>query len=46
VHLSRLAETDLFKLGIKRVLRGMKDDFRIAVMCPERNLSSATARSW
>jgi len=36
VRYSRLAETGLFKLGIKRVLRGMKDDFRIALMCAEK----------
>jgi uncharacterized protein (DUF488 family) len=36
VQYKRLAETDIFKLGIKRVLRGMKDDFRIALMCAEK----------
>jgi uncharacterized protein (DUF488 family) len=36
VRYSRLAETGLFKLGIKRVLRGIKDDFRIALMCAEK----------
>ena|ERR1700733_13799712 len=36
VQYERLAETELFKHGIKRVLRGMKDGFRIAVMCAEK----------
>lgn len=36
VQYSRLAETDLFRYGIKRVLRGMKDGFRIALMCAEK----------
>lgn len=36
VQYGRLAETDLFKLGLKRVVRGVKDGFRIAVMCAEK----------
>ena len=36
VRYDRLAETDLFKHGLQRVLRGMKDDFRIALMCAEK----------
>jgi uncharacterized protein (DUF488 family) len=36
VQYDRLAETDLFKYGLKRVLRGMKDGFRIALMCAEK----------
>ena len=36
VQYGRLAETDLFKYGLKRVLRGMKDNFRIALMCAEK----------
>src|SRR5258708_17511589 len=35
VQYDRLAETELFKYGLKRVLRGMRDDFRIALMCVE-----------
>lgn len=36
VQYTRLAETELFKHGIKRVLRGMKEGFRIALMCAEK----------
>lgn len=36
VQYDRLAETELFKYGLKRVLRGMRDDFRIALMCAEK----------
>jgi len=36
VQYGRLAETDLFKHGLRRVLRGMKDGFRIALMCAEK----------
>jgi uncharacterized protein (DUF488 family) len=36
VQYSRLAESDLFKQGIKRVIRGLKEDFRIALMCAEK----------
>jgi hypothetical protein len=36
VQFDRLAETDLFKRGLARVLRGMKEDFRIALMCAEK----------
>jgi uncharacterized protein (DUF488 family) len=33
VQYDRLAQTDLFKIGLKRVLRGVKDNFRLALMC-------------
>jgi uncharacterized protein (DUF488 family) len=33
---TRLAQTELFKCGLKRVLSGMKDGFRIALMCAEK----------
>jgi uncharacterized protein (DUF488 family) len=36
VQYARLAETALFKDGIKRVLRGLKEGFRIALMCAEK----------
>jgi uncharacterized protein (DUF488 family) len=36
IQYTRLAETELFKHGLKRVLRGMKEDFRIALMCAEK----------
>ncbi len=36
VQYDRLAETELFKNGLKRVLRGLRDDFRIALMCAEK----------
>ena len=37
VQYGRLAETDLFKHGLKRVLRGIrKDGFRVALMCAEK----------
>jgi uncharacterized protein (DUF488 family) len=36
VQYGRLAETDLFKHGLKRVLRGMKDGFQVALMCAEK----------
>ena len=36
VQYDRLAETELFKYGLKRVLRGMRDDFRIVLMCAEK----------
>lgn len=36
VQYARLAETRLFKHGLKRVIRGMKDGFRIALMCAEK----------
>lgn len=35
VQYDRLAETELFKYGLKRVLRGVKDGFRVALMCAE-----------
>ena len=34
--MTRLAQTDLFKHGLKRVLSGMKQDFRITLMCAEK----------
>lgn len=36
VQYDRVAETELFKYGLKRVLRGMREDFRIALMCAEK----------
>jgi uncharacterized protein (DUF488 family) len=36
VQYDRLAETELFKYGLKRVLRGMREEFRIALMCAEK----------
>src|SRR5437016_14430598 len=36
VQYARLAETELFRRGIKRVLRGLKENFRIALMCAEK----------
>jgi uncharacterized protein (DUF488 family) len=36
VQYTRLAETELFKHGVKRVIRGLKEDFRIALMCAEK----------
>ncbi len=36
VRYSRLADTEKFKRGLKRVIRGMKEDLRIAVMCAEK----------
>ena len=36
VQYERLAETDLFKSGVKKVLRGLRDDFRIVLMCAEK----------
>jgi uncharacterized protein (DUF488 family) len=36
VQYERLANTNLFKRGLRRVLRGMKDGFRIALMCAEK----------
>jgi uncharacterized protein (DUF488 family) len=36
VQYDRLAETESFKRGISRVLRGIKEDFRIAIMCAEK----------
>jgi uncharacterized protein (DUF488 family) len=36
VQYDRVAQTDLFKYGIKRVLRGIKEDFRIVLMCAEK----------
>ncbi|HXM64927.1 MAG TPA: DUF488 domain-containing protein [Terriglobales bacterium] len=36
VQYDRLAETTLFKYGLKRVLKGMKEGFRIVLMCAEK----------
>jgi len=36
VQYSRLAETELFRHGLKRVLRGLEEGFRIALMCAEK----------
>ena len=36
VRYSRLAQTELFKYGLKRILRGVKSNFRIALMCAEK----------
>ncbi len=36
VRYSRLADTAQFKRGLKRVIRGMKEDLRIALMCAEK----------
>lgn len=36
VQYTRLAETELFKQGLKRLIRGLKEDFRIALMCAEK----------
>jgi uncharacterized protein (DUF488 family) len=36
VKYDRLAETDLFKRGLKRIIRGLKENFRIALMCAEK----------
>ena len=35
VQYERLAETELFKCGLKRVIRGLKDGYCIALMCAE-----------
>ena len=35
IRYDRLAETDMFKYGLKRVLSGMKQGLRIALMCAE-----------
>ncbi len=36
VRYAKLANTQLFKDGLKRVLRGLKEDFQIALMCAEK----------
>jgi uncharacterized protein (DUF488 family) len=36
VRYSKLANTQLFKDGLKRVRRGLKEGFRIALMCAEK----------
>lgn len=37
VQYGRLAQTDLFKQGIRRVCRCLKEGFRIALMCAEKD---------
>lgn len=36
VQYERLAETALFQYGLKRVVKGMKEGFRIVLMCAEK----------
>jgi uncharacterized protein (DUF488 family) len=36
VRYERLAETALFQYGLKRVLKGINEGFRIALMCAEK----------
>ena len=36
VRYDRLAETELYRLGLNRVLSGIKQNFRIALMCAEK----------
>jgi uncharacterized protein (DUF488 family) len=36
VQYSRLVATESFRQGIKQVLRGLRENFRIALMCAER----------
>ncbi len=36
VQYGRLAQTDSFKHGLRRVRRGMREGFRIALMCAEK----------
>jgi len=36
VQFAKLAGTQLFKEGLKRVFRGLKEGFRIALMCAEK----------
>lgn len=36
VQYTRVAETDSFKQGLDRLRRGMQQDFRIALMCAEK----------
>ena len=36
VQYERLAETALFKYGLRRVLKGLNEGFRIALMCAEK----------
>ena len=36
IQYEQLAKTELFQRGLKRVLRGMKQGFRIVLMCAER----------
>ena len=36
VQYERLAQTELFQNGLKRIVRGVENGFRIAVMCAEK----------
>lgn len=36
VQYDRLAQTALFQYGLKRILRGLKDGFRVALVCAEK----------
>lgn len=36
VQYARLAETELFRRGLRRVLRGLKEKFQLALMCAEK----------
>lgn len=36
VQYDRLAQTKPFKYGLKRILRGLKDGFRVALVCAEK----------
>src|ERR1700685_4110245 len=36
VQYARIAETEPFKRGLKHVLRGIREHFRIAIMCAEK----------
>jgi uncharacterized protein (DUF488 family) len=36
VQYDRLAQTELFRYGLKRVLRGLKEGFRVALACAEK----------
>jgi uncharacterized protein (DUF488 family) len=36
IQYERLAETELFRYGLKRLLSGLKQNLRIAVMCAEK----------
>ena len=46
VQYKRLAETELFKQGIDRVIRGMNEGFRVALMCAEKDPWNVTAQFW
>lgn len=36
VQYDRLAQTKLFQYGLKRILRGLRDGFRVALVCAEK----------